>query len=625
MFERMGAFANRSVVWAETRTALDVRRRTVRVLWETSRTLTLAVTLFVLLEGFLPPLALVALGRATGHIPAAVREGLGSPAGHALLVSLAIGAAAYGLSLLRGPFEDLLSAYCSSAVATTLQRRLVTAVCAPPGIEHLERQETLDRLAAASGELTTTKPSDAPMALAGALGDRLQGLLACGVLASFRWWVGVLFVVGWSAMRPPLRRLLASRALLVRRATPTLRHSWYYLAAAWRADHAKETRLFGLGPWFLERHRSHWVDGMAPSHAEARRFERHALAFGGVIFAMYLIGTGALARAAYDGTVTLGTVAVMLPMFMMAMQVGGVSAGDVALEQMLASVPDIDALTGALGSSSSIVDAGRAVPEGWSEIAFERVSYGYPGQGHPALDELELRLPAGCSLAIVGENGAGKTTLVTLLARLRDPTSGRITVDGLDLASLDAREWQRSVAVVNQDFTRFPLSALDNVALVDLGREVDRELVEEAVERAGASKLIAGLPHGWETILAPGYQRGSDLSGGQWQRIALARALYAVARGATVLVLDEPTAQLDIRAEAAFYDRFLELTGGVTTVVISHRFSTVRRADRIVRIAEGRVQEDGTHDQLLESGGRYAAMFTAQAAGFAHRSRPEAR
>jgi ATP-binding cassette subfamily B protein len=603
-------------VLEETRTALDVRRRTALVLWQTSRPLAVAVCLFVVAEGLLPPLAFVALGWATGHIPAAVRDGLDSHAGYALLVSLAIGAGAYALSLLRGPLEDLLSASCSAAVSTTLQRRLVAAVCAPAGIEHLEDPATLDRLAAVTGELGTTRPADAPMALAGALGDRLQGFFACLVLMGFRWWVGLLFLAAWTAVRPPLRRVLAGRALRVRRATATLRHSWYYLGAAWRADHAKEARLFGLGAWFLDRHRSRWHEAMAPADVEARRFERRAIGFGVLIFAVYLVGAGELARAAYDGSVSLRTVAVVLPMFMLAMQVGGISVNDVTLEQMLASVPDVDALTAALAAPPDEA-RGTPVPDDWAELRFERVSFAYPGQERRVLDELELSLPAGRSLAIVGENGAGKTTLVTLLARLRDPTGGRIRVDGVDLAGLDPRAWQRRVAVVNQDFTRFPLSALDNVALADLGGDPDRELAEQSVARAGAADLIAGLPRGWDTILASGYRGGTDLSGGQWQRIALARALYAVGRGARVLVLDEPTAQLDIRAEAAFYDRFLELTRGVTTVVISHRFSTVRRADRIVVLAGGRVEEDGTHDELLARGGRYKEMFTAQAVGFA--------
>ena len=195
-------------------------------------------------------------------------------------------------------------------------------------------------------------------------------------------------------------------------------------------------------------------------------------------------------------------------------------------------------------------------------------------------------------------NGAGKTTLVTLLARLRDPTAGRITVDGVPLADLDPRSWQRQVAVVYQDFTRYPLSLRDNVALRDLGAEIDEAALRRSVEMAGATALVEGLPHGWGTVLSSGYRNGTDLSGGQWQRVALARALYSVARGATLLVLDEPTAQLDVRAEAAFYDRFLELTAGVTTLVISHRFSTVRRAERIAVLDQGRITEIGSHDEL---------------------------
>jgi ATP-binding cassette, subfamily B, bacterial len=611
---------------------MSVRWRVARLVWEARPALAVAVVGFVLIEGILPPLALVAIGWATGHIPAAVRDGLGSPAGHALLGSLGVGAAAYGLSLLRGPVEDLLSAYCSAVMSTDLQRRLTAAVSIPVGIEHLEHPEVLDQLSAATGELSSTRPSDAPMTLAGALGDRLQGLLACTVLATFRWWIGLMFFLGWMAMRPPLRHLLANRALLARQATATLRHSWYYLGATIRPEFAKEVRLFGLSRWLLDRYRDHWRAGMAPALSEAGRFERIAVGFGFLICLMYVIGAGTLGLAAYHGSISLRTVSVMLPMFMMAMQVGGVSTGDVTLEQMLAAVPDVDSLVGELAGKhtnlrSTPVSAAKRDDEGasihkWSTISFEHVSYAYPGQSRAAIDDLDLSLGAGSSLAIVGVNGAGKTTLVTLLARLRDPTSGRIAIDDVDLSMLDALEWQRRVAVVYQEFTHYPFSARDNVALVDLGRSIDEQLLERAVEMAGATETIARLPHGWDTVLATGYRRGVDLSGGQWQRIALARALYSVGRGAQLLILDEPTSQLDIRAEAAFYERFLELTTGVTTIVVSHRFSTVRRATRIAVLDGGRITELGSHDELLDLDGTYAAMFSAQAAGFLEGQRP---
>jgi ATP-binding cassette, subfamily B, bacterial len=612
--------------FASAKGAMSVRWRVAHLVWEARPALAVAVVGFVLIEGILPPLALVAIGWATGHIPAAVRDGLGSPAGHALLGSLGVGAAAYGLSLLRGPVEDLLSAYCSAVMSTDLQRRLTAAVSIPIGIEHLERPEVLDQLSAATGELSSTRPSDAPMTLAGALGDRLQGLLACMVLATFRWWIGLMFFVGWAAMRPPLRRLLANRALLTRQATSKLRHSWYYLGATIRPEFAKEVRLFGLSRWLLDRYHEHWRAGMDPALGQARKFERIATGFGVLICLMYVIGAGTLGLAAYHGSVPLQTVSVMLPMFMMAMQVGGVSTGDVTLEQMLAAVPDVDSLVGELAGednnpgsgpvSAAARDGRDATIHAWSTIRFEHVSYAYPGQSRAAIDDLDLSLSAGSSLAIVGVNGAGKTTLVTLLARLRDPTSGRIAIDDVDLSTLDALEWQRRVAVVYQEFTHYPFSARDNVALVDLGGGIDEQLLERAVEMAGATEVIARLPHRWDTVLATGYRRGVDLSGGQWQRIALARALYSVGRGAQLLILDEPTSQLDIRAEAAFYERFLELTTNVTTIVVSHRFSTVRRAERIAVLDGGRITELGSHDELLDLDGNYAAMFRAQAAGF---------
>jgi ATP-binding cassette subfamily B protein len=210
----------------------------------------------------------------------------------------------------------------------------------------------------------------------------------------------------------------------------------------------------------------------------------------------------------------------------------------------------------------------------------------------------------------------GKTTLIKLLARLHEPTAGVIDVDGIDIRTMTAQEWQRRVAVVFQDFNQYPLPASDNVGLGAVEHLADREGMRVAAERSGALGFIEALPSGWDTVLSRQYSGGADLSGGQWQRVALARALFAVEHGAGILVLDEPTASLDVRGEAEFFERFLEITHGLTTVIISHRFSTVRQADTIVVMAEGRVAERGTHAELLEANGLYAAMFSVQAERF---------
>jgi ATP-binding cassette subfamily B protein len=205
---------------------------------------------------------------------------------------------------------------------------------------------------------------------------------------------------------------------------------------------------------------------------------------------------------------------------------------------------------------------------------------------------------------------------VKLLCRLHDPTDGRIVVDGVDLRELDPASWQQRIAALFQDFVQYKLSAADNVAFGDLGADASVDALERAAAMTGASRIVADLPGGWSTPLSRQFTGGADLSGGEWQRLALARAVHAVEGGAGVLILDEPTAALDVRGEAEVYDRFLELTQGLTTIVISHRFSTVRRADRIVVIEHGEVVEDGDHDTLVAAGGRYATMYELQAARF---------
>jgi ABC-type multidrug transport system fused ATPase/permease subunit len=243
------------------------------------------------------------------------------------------------------------------------------------------------------------------------------------------------------------------------------------------------------------------------------------------------------------------------------------------------------------------------------EIRFRDVTFAYPGTGAPpVLEAFDLTIPAGSSLAIVGQNGAGKTTLAKLLCRLYDPQSGAIEIDGIDVRSFDLGSWRSRVTAVFQDFVKFELPLRDNVAP---GGASDDAIVA-ALTEAGAMDL-AGL----DTVLAKGYEGGIDLSGGQWQRVALARALCAVQVGAGVVLLDEPTAQLDVRGEAEIFERVLAATRHCTTILISHRFSTVRKADRICVLEHGRVVELGTHAELMALGGRYHTMFELQAQRFA--------
>jgi len=600
----------------------STRLRALALLWQASRGLSLLAVVFIIAEGVLPVLVLVLMGRVAGAIPDAVTFGLSSPQGQRLVLALALAGFTYALSLMRGPLEDALTAASAARVDGLMQRRLVHAVSTPTGIEHLEGQDVLERLASARGELLGGKPEGAPMALISLVGDRLAGVLACVVLATYRWWLGLALLVMWLLVRRPLGARVRFQATRARQAGAPLRRSWYLLGLAWRPYAAKEMRVFGLGGWIADRHREEWLRGMEPAWAALRRLSRQVWLAGALVLAGYALAAGVLGWEADHDQISLRTLATMLMMLPTTMTVGSITLADISLAQMLAAVPDLDALTSSLRPAGT---AGIDGPDGAllaaaglprSQVRFEHVSFTYPGGSQAVLRDLNLDLPLGESLGLVGINGAGKTTLVTLLARMREPTAGAITVDGVPLTALHEREWQRQVAVVYQDFARFPFTAAENVGLFADGSP-DSDVLARAAKRAGAAEIIERLPRGWDTVLSPHYEGGVGLSGGQWQRIALARALYAVEMGARVLVLDEPTAQLDVRAEAAFYDRFLELTAGVTSVVISHRFGSVRRAHRIAVLDRGRIAELGTHEELMAENGRYAEMFRVQAERFA--------
>jgi ABC-type multidrug transport system fused ATPase/permease subunit len=316
----------------------------------------------------------------------------------------------------------------------------------------------------------------------------------------------------------------------------------------------------------------------------------------------------ALASGAANGRITLGeAVAYMQSAVGVSMiAFGGFSWALDGSAAPVASVLRLESAmrpAGALPSGSRAVDAKRA-----PEIRLRDVTFAYPtGAGAPVLEHFDLTIPAGSSLAIVGQNGAGKTTIAKLLCRLYDPQSGRIEIDGVDLREFDLASWRSRIAAVFQDFIRLELPLRDNVAPAG----APDDIVCAALESAGAADLAS-----LGTVLARGYDGGTDLSGGQWQRVALARALAAVKMGAGVVLLDEPTAQLDVRGEAEIFDRLLAATRLCTTILISHRFSTVRHADRICVLEHGRVIELGTHDELMALSGRYRTMFDLQAERF---------
>lgn len=376
---------------------------------------------------------------------------------------------------------------------------------------------------------------------------------------------------------------------------------------------AKEVKLFSLGRWLTEKYRDIHLGFHAEEAALSARRARWMFALSTLsslaLYGVYLV----IASRAAHGVITLGAMTLYLAVFTRGQALAARALGAVA--RMYEHDLYLSNLFAFLAIASDEPD--RPLPAAGETqapptVRFERVSYRYPGAAREALRDVSLTLEAGQTLALVGRNGAGKTTLVKLLVGLYRPTAGRILLDGVDTATMDVAEVRRRVGVIFQDFVRFQLSARENVGVGWLPQLNDRAAIARAVADAGAREVIARLPQGLDTPLGRAFG-GDDLSVGQWQRVALARAFM---RPSALLVLDEPTAALDAESEHEVFQRFKELKAGRTALLITHRFASVRMADRIVVFEDGGVAEEGTHAELLARGGTYARMFALQAEGY---------
>lgn len=625
--------------WLET--AVRPRLLVFGLLPLAGRGLVAAVLAVDVALGLLPVAFLVATSVVVGQVPAAVAGGIGSVAWDRLVGVFLLATAAFVAQQVLAPVQAALNVRMKRVVDEHTLDSVLATTLSSVSIAPMEDPAALDELQ------DVLRPYQRDFATPGeacggslALVARYLRLLALGAVVGvlLHGWAGAAVVGATLVFRYGQRGGLRKYSQVWRELLPAIRRSTYLQETAVGPGSAKEARIFGLSDWLADRYVATY-EAMHRRVAQRRRevFLRPYLGFTAIGLALAALVLVAAARAGAAGDLTLTELALVLQAAMAALllgeyyvesdvptQYGMLSvAAKSRLEDRVAAAAEAAAARAATspgGAPTTATDrrAPSSLPPGAPRrfVRFDGVRFGYPGSRVPVLDGLDLELPAGRSTAVVGVNGAGKTTLVKLLTRLHEPTAGRITVDGVDVADLDPHEWRRRIGVIFQDFVRFEFSAADNIA-VGAPHLVDPDGVRRAAEQAGVLDVVESLPRGLDSPLARAYDGGADLSGGQWQRIAIARALYAVHAGARVLVLDEPTSALDVRAEVEFFDRFVELTRGVTSLLISHRFSSVRRADRIVVVDGGRVVEQGTHDGLMAAGGHYARLFRLQAERFA--------
>ena len=583
-------------------------RRALELVWSTNRPLTLALAGCTLAAGILPAAVAYVGSLIVDAVVSAIRSGGG--AGHALqlvllegLLVAAISAAQRGISFC----QSLLRAQLGQRVNVMILEKALTL-----DLQHFEDSEFYDKLTRARRE-ASTRPLSLVMRTFFLVQNGISLVSFGALLAHFSpWAVVVLLLAGLPAFVAEAK-FSGDAFRLFRWRSPETRMQIYLETVLAREDHVKEVKLYGLGTRLLERYQAIF----RRLYQEDRALTIRRDLWG---FFLSLIGSGAL-YGAY-AWIAISTVRQLISIGQMTMYVALFRQGQTTVSAMLTAVGGMYEDNLYLSTLYEYLETEVILPTGSSVrgphpedgIRFEDVSFTYPGAQEAALENITLRLVPGTSLALVGENGSGKTTLIKLLTRLYAPTSGRILLDGQDLAEWDEAALRERIGVIFQDFARYQLLVGENVGAGDERYFEDEERWRAAAVKGRASDFIDTLPAGYQTQLGKWFKDGRELSGGQWQKIALSRAFMR--SRADILVLDEPTAAMDAQAEAEVFEHFRQLARERITILISHRFSTVRMADQIVVLNNGHIIERGSHEELMQLHGRYAQLFTLQARGY---------
>src|SRR5580692_6671000 len=587
--------------------------RALGLVWSTNRALSITLAVLTLIAGVLPAgVAYVGAQIVDAVIHAADlhhRAGttyLNNVVRYVALEALLVAATAMaqrGISLA----QSLLRAQLGQRVNVMILEKALTL-----DLTQFEDSEFYDKLTRARRE-ASSRPLSLVMRTFGLLQNAISLVSFGGLLVRFSPWAVVLLILAGLPAFLAEAKFSGEAFRLFRWRAPESRMQIYLESVLAREDYAKEVKLFELGPRFLDRYR----DIFTRLYREDRDLTLRRDAWG---FGLGLLGTAALyggyvwiAAETVLGAMTVGQMTMYLMLFRQ-----GQSAVSAALSAVSGLYEDnlylsnlFEYLEQPVQGSSGTLTAGPKPGDG---IRFEDVEFVYPDSTAPALSHIDLHVKPGESLALVGENGSGKTTMIKLLTRLYRPTSGRILLDGLDLQEWDETVLRRRIGVIFQDFARYQMLVGENIGAGDERAFDDEARWRSAAMQGLAAEFVEALPSGYRTQLGKWFKDGRELSGGQWQKIALARAFMR--NEADILVLDEPTAAIDAAAEAEVFEHFRELTRNRIAIVISHRFSTVRMADQILVLDEGRIVERGSHDSLLAEDGRYAKLFTLQARGY---------